>query len=782
MWRYTGRNAQRLIQAKTGCVSVAALLCLIGPTWLVAQTAPPVDQPAGQEPPPTPAPQTGPGSNRLPTVAVETERRRPRRAPPAPAARRVAPTPPATQPQQQPVVARADSAGVVGYLATRTSTATKTDTPLINVPQSVTVLTKDFIKDQNFQSLTEALRYAPGVVPHQGEFNRDQVVIRGQSSSADFFVNGVRDDVQYFRDFYNIQRVEVLKGPNAMIFGRGGGGGIINRVLKEADGQTVKDLTLQGGSFGDARAAIDVGQALNTNWAGRFNAVYENTDSYRKFVNTERYGVNPQVAYAPNDSTRIALSYEYFHDHRVSDRGIPSQLGTGAILKPYQTDPSTFFGNPNLNFAHVDANIATAVIEHDFDSGLKIKNSSRFADYEKMYQNVYPGGAVNAAGTSVNLTAYNNETDRQNLFNQTDLTYKLNAGIIRHTFLLGAEVGRQSGLSFRQDGFFANGTNLLAVSPLNPVSYEPVTFRNIATGANNTYRLGLAAAYAQDQIEITKYLQFIAGVRFDHFDLDSTDRRTGITTSRIDNLTSPRFGVVVKPVDNVSLYTSYSISYLPSSGDQFSTLAPGTVIAEPEKFENKEVGAKWDISPRLLFTTAVYDLDRSNSRLPDPNNPGFFILSGKSRARGYEAGLTGYITDAWQVVGGYAYTDSRIVSNTSTVIVAGNRVGMVPYNTFTLWNRYQFNETWAAGVGIIHQTNQYASSDDTVELAGFTRVDGAIFGKVDKNLLPTEIKALRWQVNVENIFNTRYYSMADSNNNITPGSPRAVRGSMVASF
>src|SRR5437588_5057649 len=282
MSRYLGRNAQRLTQAKAGFVSVAALLCLSIAPRLAAQPA--QERAATVQPTPT---------TRLSPVTVNANAPRPARARIAPTRRTSMPTPPQ---QQQPPLSiptgsdgeqRAGGGTTVGYIATRISTATKTETPLINVPQSVTVLTSNFIKDQNFQSFSEAIRYVPGVVPHQGEFNRDQVVLRGQSSSADFFVNGIRDDVQYFRDFYNIQRVEVLKGPNAMIFGRGGGGGIINRVLKEADGTPVREITLQGGSFFDKRAAIDLGQSVSPDWAGRVNAVYENTDSYRKFVNIE---------------------------------------------------------------------------------------------------------------------------------------------------------------------------------------------------------------------------------------------------------------------------------------------------------------------------------------------------------------------------------------------------------------------------------------------------------------------------------------------------------------
>src|SRR5262245_48223383 len=312
-------------------------------------------------------PASGPGEVGLPPVDVTVRPRPPRR----PRQTTTTPAPAATPaPTAADLNIQSGSAGTVGYLATRTTTGTKTDTPILNIPQSISVLTKEFIRDQSFQTLGDAIRYVPGVIPHQGEGNRDDVVIRGQRSNADFFVNGIRDDVQYFRDLYNIYRIEVLKGPNAMIFGRGGGGGVINRVLKEADFVPVHELTMQGGMFNSKRVAVDVGDAFSPTMAGRFNAVYENSDSYRKFVNIERYGVNPTFTYRPNDATWLKLSYEYFHDRRTADRGIPSQFG-----RPYLTDPSTFFGNPNLNYALVDANIATAVINHQTESGLNIRNS-----------------------------------------------------------------------------------------------------------------------------------------------------------------------------------------------------------------------------------------------------------------------------------------------------------------------------------------------------------------------------------------------------------------------
>jgi catecholate siderophore receptor len=723
----------------------------------------------------------------LPPVTVTSPDQRPRKlrtATPAPRAARsnrsALPARPAIE-KKPPSVNNQDArTGQVGYITHSVSSATKTNTALLNVPQSVTVLTKEFIRDQAFTSIGEATRYVPGVIYHQGESNRDDLVIRGQRSNADFYTNGIRDDVQYYRDFYNLQRLEFLKGPNAMIFGRGGGGGIVNRVLKEADGTTIREVTVGGNSYPGARITTDIGQAVNENVAFRFNAMYENTQSYRDFVNLDRWAVNPTVTFAPNDTTAVKLSYEHLHDRRTTDRGIPSQIRPGGLFPryPYETSPSTFFGNPNLNYALADVDIGNAVVEHDFENGLTVRNATQVANYDKFYQNIYPGGtdagAVNVAGTSSNLAAYNNETDRQNFFNQTDFTYRFGTGPIRHTVVFGAEGGVQKGLNFRQDGFFNGVSSTISVDPRNPTSYVPVTFRNIPTGANNNYRLNLAAAYVQDQVEITRYLELIGGVRFDHFDLESRDRRSLIELGRIDDLVSPRAGVVLKPLDNLSVYGSYSVSYLPSSGDQFGALTPGLVIAAPEKFVNKEVGLKYDIVPSLQFTTALYELDRTNQRLPDPNNPGFFILNGATKTRGFESALTGYVTDAWQITGGYAYTDARIVSATSATIVAGNRVGLVPFNTFSLWNRYQFTPMWAAALGVIHYSNFFASSDDTVLIPEFTRVDAAIYFRLNETW--------RAQLNIENLLDRKYYATADGNNNITPGSPRVFRLSATANF
>src|SRR5882724_2243923 len=238
----------------------------------------------------------------------------------APAAAPVAP------PSATPAVATL-AGGDIGYHANSTSTATKTNTPLRDIPQSVTVITKQQVQDIGAQRIEDAVRYVPGVNWHQGEGNRDQIVIRGQSSTADFFVNGMRDDAQIYRDLYNTERLEFLKGPNAMIFGRGGGGGVLNRVLKETDGVPINEWKVQTGSYNNARVSGDVGGKITDNVYGRINGVFEDTDTYRDFTHMQRGGVNPTLTWLVDPLTKVKLSYEYFHDGRTADRGIPSFNG-----------------------------------------------------------------------------------------------------------------------------------------------------------------------------------------------------------------------------------------------------------------------------------------------------------------------------------------------------------------------------------------------------------------------------------------------------------------------
>jgi catecholate siderophore receptor len=640
-----------------------------------------------------------------------------------------------------------------GYLTGVTTSATKNLTPLQDVPQSITVINREQIQDQMMMSIADVVNYVPGVTAIQGENNRDQIVIRGNSTSADFFLNGVRDDVQYFRDLYNLERVEVLKGPNALMFGRGGAGGVVNRVPKEADGMSQREITLSGGSFGDKRVAIDLDQPLGSKVAVRLNGMYENAGTFRDYVNLERSGINPTITFTPSQNTRITASYENFRDNRGSDRGIPSFQG-----KPVDIGVNTFFGNPAYNNVHALANIGTIAIEHQARR-VHITNRTSIADYDRGYQNFVPG-AVSADGSMDSLSAYNNATQRRNLFNQTDASIVVHTGGIRHTLLGGFEFGRQLTNNFRNTGYFNNTSATLLVPISNPVIQTPVTFRQSATDANNHVKTNLGAAYAQDQIEVSKYIQIIAGVRFDYFDLQYHDNRSGTNLRRIDHLISPRAGLVFKPIQPLSFYASYSVSWLPSSGDQFSSLTTITQQVKPEKFSNYEVGAKWDLSKRFALTSAVYRLDR-------------IVQTGSQRTNGFEIGVTGNITRRWRVAGGYAWQDAFITSSTTSAR-AGAQVAQVPHNTFSLWNNYKVTSRLGVGVGFLNRSDMFAAVDNTVTLPGYFRTDGAIYYSVTEHV--------RLQVNAQNLFDRKYYLNADNNTNITPGSPRAFVAALVTRF
>jgi catecholate siderophore receptor len=652
------------------------------------------------------------------------------------------------------------------YQAEATASATKTLTLLRDVPQSVTVVTKEQIRDQQMQSIGDVVRYTPGLVAHQGENNRDHVIIRGQSTSADFFLNGVRDDVQYYRDLYNLERLETLKGPNALIFGRGGGGGVINRVTKEANFSPSRELSLTGGSFYNRRISGDINQPLGDRAAFRLNGVYENSDSFRRFVNLNRAAFNPTFTIAPDSRTRITVGYEFARDRRVADRGITSFQN-----RPAEVPTDTFYGNPDDSHVRSNVNILSGTFDRQFGK-LVVHNRTTYGDYDRGYQNYVPG-AANASKTLVALSAYNNATRRKNLFSQTDLTYVVSTGRVRHTLVGGAELGRQLTDNFRNTGFFNNTATSIQVPFDSPTVYTPVTFRQSATDADNHVKANLAATYLQDQIELSRYVQLIVGVRYDYFDLRFRNNRNGDQLRRIDNLVSPRVGVVVKPVERLSLYGNYSVSHLPSSGDQFSSLTAVTQQVKPERFSNYEVGVKWDVRRHLSLNSALYRLDRTNTRSVDPNNPAAIIQTGSQRTNGFELGLSGSVTRDWSVAGGYSFQDAFVTSATAAA-AAGKQVGQVPHHTLSLWNKYQFTRRLGAGLGIVSQSDSFAAVDNTVVLPGYTRADAAVYYSFGE----------RWrlQANVENLFDRQYFPHANGNNNISTGSPRALRVGLNARF
>lgn len=672
----------------------------------------------------------------------------------------------------RPIAESVEVRATIPYRVDASVTATKTLTPLRDVPQSVTVVTQAVISDLGMQNMADVVRYVPGVGMGSGEGNRDNPILRGNSTTGDFFVDGVRDDVQYFRDLYNVDRVEALKGSNAMIFGRGGAGGVINRATRQADWGTAREITLQTGSHDNRRATFDLDHPINGAVAGRITGMYENSASYRRAVRLERYGFNPTLAFMLRKSTTFRVSYERFHDDRTADRGVPSFEG-----RPVEVDRSTFFGDPDVSHANVTVNALTNVIDHKLGGSVLLRNRTRYADYDKFYQNVYPGGAASAGGTTASLAAYNNATQRQNFFNQTDLNFTATTGWAKHIVLAGMELGRQVTDNFRNTGYFTGvGPTAMSLAvPVNgPTVSVPVTFRQSATDADNHGVATVAGLYAQDQIALSGHLQTVVGLRYDRFDVDFHNNRTAADFASTDNLVSPRVGLIYKPVEPVSMYASYSLAYVPRAGDQLSSLSLTNQALEPEKFTNYELGAKWDARPQLSFTTAVYRLDRTNVVIPDPADVSRSLLVDGQRTKGVEIGMTGTIVPAWSTMLAYAYQDGKITRTLSASARAGAVLAQVPTHTFSLWNRYNFAPRWGVGLGIIHSSDMFTSTDNSVVLPSFTRVDGALFVTVTQHL--------RVQANLENVFDAHYYAFANGNNNITPASPRAVRVVLTTRF
>lgn len=650
------------------------------------------------------------------------------------------------------------------YGARDTSTATKTNTNIRNIPQALTVISEKQIEDQSIRSVAELLTFVPGATPGTGESNRDQFTLRGNNSTADFFIDGVRDDAQYFRDFYNVDRVEVLKGPNAMIFGRGGGGGVVNRVLKRATFGDYREALTSTDSFGGLRLTGDVDQGIASGVGLRVNGLYENGDSFRRHVDLERYGVNPTLAFQAGPNTRIDIGYEYFHDYRTSDRGVPADGD-----RPIKGFDRTFFGDPEDSHSKANVNIGTFSVEHELADGLTLKNHTQFADYDKFYQNIYPSSFSSATGL-VTLGAYNNRNNRQNLFSQTDLVWENRLGGIDQTLLFGFEFGRQKSRNQRMSGTFLNGNT----TPISDASVDKnVSFTSSASDANNRTRATVAAVYVQDQIRPTEWLEIVAGLRFDSFKLSVNDLRPASEDfSRRDELWSPRFGLILKPRDNLSLYTSYSRSYLPQSGDQFSGLTSTTADLKPERFDNYELGAKWAPIDGLLATAAIYRLDRTNTRATDPLTQQT-VLTGAQRSKGLELGLERSISDRWQVSAGYSWQKAEITKTTASA-PAGRDVPLVPKHSFSLWNRYDVSDTIGLGLGVIARSKSYASISNNVKLPGYARVDAAAYYKL--------MRGIEAQINVENIFGADYFPTAHSDNNIAPGGPRAIKAQLRFGF
>ncbi|MEE4110907.1 MAG: TonB-dependent siderophore receptor [Halieaceae bacterium] len=669
------------------------------------------------------------------------------------------------------------------YLSGDALNSVKTPTPVIDVPQSLSILTELQIEEQAFRDFGDVLRYTPGMAISQGEGHRDAIIIRGVQTTADFFIDGIRDDVQYFRPFYNVQQIEVLRGPNALLFGRGGGGGVINRVQKTA--QVGENFTsFNGGidTFSAYTGGVDTNLSLTDDIALRINGYYEGLDNHRDFFDGERYAVNPTLTALLGENTRLTASYEYVNDDRFVDRGVPSQRIEDGPNTPLTGYDDTFFGARDGSDTTLQAHILRARVEHRLSEQISANATVHYADYDKAYRNLYPSDEVivtDGRFDEVELDGYADATQRENFIVQANLVGEFETGILGHTLMLGAEFGDQQTGNTRDDTVFAaNGDDQLVIPFTDPLEVPDFSYSNRVRDRESDVRY--TSVYLQDQLDLTESFKVVLGLRYDVFDIDVLDfieagdgDALDGNFGRKDTELTPRLGFIYKPAQNVSLYASYSETFLPRSGDQFLTLDLTSQGTRPQYFENREVGVKWDISPRLSLTSAVFDLERESFTSIDPTDQEQVIVIDGSTTRGFEVQLVGNLTDRWSLSTGYSYLDGE-VERADGGGFDGNRTRQTPENMFSLWTRYDVTGRLSLAVGGTYQDSFFVLEDNATEVPDYTRLDAAAYYQATDSL--------RFQLNVENLLDEDYFPDAHSNDNISTGRPLNARLSVVMDF
>ncbi|MEO9636147.1 MAG: TonB-dependent siderophore receptor [Parasphingorhabdus sp.] len=675
---------------------------------------------------------------------------------------------------------RDDDIVVVGdVLYSNQINAVKTPTPIIDVPQSLSITTADEIKQRGFTSIGQIIDYTPGVNNTQGEGHRDAVVFRGVRSTADFYIDGVRDDVQYYRGLYNLEQVEILRGPNALLFGRGGTGGILNRVTKKGTiGETFGGGQVAIDTFGEFSIQGDLNFSAGENVGIRVNAMYESLNNHRDFYNGDRIGFNPTIRFQAGPDTTLDLSYEYANHERFIDRGIP----TGTDGRPVSALRNVVFGDPDLNFTELEAHLLRANLQHSFSDNFKGNFSAFYGDYEKVYSNFYASGYDQANTPNVvTLDGYIDTTERQNLILSGNLVGEFETGSIGHTLMFGGEYISTSSDQNRLNAFWnttMDDNEVFAIErPLNLRGGIGVNAAGIATAndffvdTNDDTRVDIDvfSFYIQDEIKVTDWLNVVLGGRFDSFDITVNNVVAGDIRTRKDEEFSPRAGLVFKPMENVSFYASYSKSFLPRSGEQFANINGSNNALDPNTFTNMEAGIKWDFEQGLSFTAAIFEIEQSSPQ-PNDNDPSTLDVI-DSDIRGFELQLRGQVTDNWFVSAGYSYLSGEQVDRAGAT---GLRPRELPENTFSIWNSIQISDRIGFGLGLTHQDETFVNNGNTAILPAYTRIDASAHFDVSENL--------RLQVNIENLTDTLYFPSSHSTHQTTVGAPLNARFSITGRF
>ena len=640
--------------------------------------------------------------------------------------------------------------------------ALKTPVPIMDVPQTVSIVTDEDIRKQGLREIGDIVRYTPGVNTSQGEGHRDAVVFRGVRSTADFFQDGNRDDVQYYRSLYNVEQVEILRGPNALLFGRGGTGGVINRVSKKAAlGETFGAVDFGLDSFGANDIAVDYNTGTGDSTAVRMMIHSDALENHRDHYDGRRLGFNPTVKIQMNDTTTLDISYEHADHERYIDRGVPTENG-----EPVERfEKITFGGNDNLTT--LKANILRATLSKQFSDTRKGNLSVVSSDFEKMYKNYYASGYT-AGASVVTMDGYLDPTEREN----TIISGSMVNEVGKHTLLVGAELIDTTNNNHRYNTFWSTTSDDNEVFTITRPMNFTVNSAGVATNNDFTADLksktksdiDVTSIYIQDQIDVSDKLKLMIGGRHDSFDITVTDIKAGSAQSRKDSKFSPRAGVIFKPQDNISWYYSYSESFLPRSGEQYKKLTASAAALDPDVYESSEVGVKWAISDDLSFTAAYFDSEQTVATRDESGESAEIV---GLQVDGIELELKGKVNDNMNVVLGYTDMDGKTSS--------GGEPREIPDNTLTLWATYQVNDQlgWGLGVMKVGESN-ISNNKPSLVLPSYTRVDFSVNYDVSDDLTV--------RLHAENLTDELYFPHSHSTHQASVGEPMNVRLSLTKRF
>ncbi len=651
--------------------------------------------------------------------------------------------------------------------------------PVLDVPQSVSIITVEDIRNQGFRQIGDLIRYTPGVNTSQGEGHRDAVVFRGVRSTADFYQDGVRDDVQYYRSLYNVEQVEILKGANALLFGRGGTGGLINRVSKTAKiGETFGALDSGADTFGGADVALDGNIEVSDTIAFRINFHADSLANHRDMFDGDRVGVNPTMRFELNPSTTLDLSYEYADHERFIDRGIPTDDVSGGTNLPIDALNKFVIGTSDLNKTTLEANILKGNLVHNYSDSGKINFSVTANDFNKMYKNLY---ASDYASGIVTLDGYADVTTRETLSISLSNVNEFDRG----TLAVGIDILDTENNNFRYNTFWSttkddNETFALTSSTPRPLNFNVdadgnLTYVDYTSDLNNKSDtdIEVTSIYLTGNIDLSDQWKMILGARYD--DVSISIKQYGITTpssganegkgalngtnvtkSRDDSTVSPRFGVIYKPQDNMSLYLSYSESFIPRSGEQYKTFGTSGERFDPDVFENTEVGFKYDTDSGLSLALSYFDMEQIKAAEDGTGGTETRALA----IDGFEITLNGDIDERNAIRFGLASVDA--VRNTS-----GDKAKEVPELTYSLWYTHQANDIFSISLGATYQDESIINSATGPKLPDYTRLDMAMA------ITPNDNDVVR--INIENLGDETYYPHSHSNHQASVGESQNMR-------